>query len=147
MVLVLFRITETPRATATRIAGPTKSATPRRNAPAVPASPRRATRPTTTAMTTNRAVSSGSHQPSSNQIGLVTVSWVRGSAAVLLRIAPQGMIEKVSRRKVKASRPMTSFWRADSGASAWASASSATAASSGPMPTSDLAGSAFTRLA
>lgn len=65
MVLVLVMITDTPRATVTRKAGPVKSMTPRMNAFAVPDSPSPPTTPTTIAITKNSAHSSGSHQPSS----------------------------------------------------------------------------------
>ena len=76
IVLVLVMITDTPRATTTRKAGPVKSITPRMNAFAVPASPRPPTTPITIAMTKNSADSSGSHQPSSQGNGLLMLSWV-----------------------------------------------------------------------
>ena len=71
---------------------------------------------------------------------------VSGSIAALLRIAPQGTIEKASSPKVKNTRPMTMAWvrgqRLGRPASALASA-----ASSASCPQSDFAGSALTRRA
>ena len=67
IVCVLLRITVTPRASTTATAAPMKSPKPRAMFPVISFSLKRATRPTTTAATRKRAVSSGNHQPRFHQ--------------------------------------------------------------------------------